>query len=102
MEYGKILRLVLEERQRQDVQWGEQNHDDITWSAILTEEVGEAAQAALHAQFGGDAAPWVAVEVIHTAAVCLVWLDCLERHGVDLERRMVRYRAWKDKERIHG
>ncbi len=40
---------VLDERNRQDQLWGEQNHDPFTYLAILGEEVGEANKAALDA-----------------------------------------------------
>ena len=33
-----IAKEITAERQRQDWKWGEQNHDDFVWCAILTEE----------------------------------------------------------------
>jgi len=42
-----VLGDVLEERKRQDAKWGEQTHHPHGWLAILMEEVGEAAKAAL-------------------------------------------------------
>jgi hypothetical protein len=45
------LESVVYERRRQDEKWGVQNHDPITWIAILTEEVGEASQEALTLRF---------------------------------------------------
>ena len=51
--YRDVVRnKVLAEQQRQDDKWGVQNHDDLTWLAILTEEVGETAQAIL--KVGGE------------------------------------------------
>lgn len=41
-----IIDAVRAERERQDEIWGEQNHDAFRWLSILTEEVGEVAQAA--------------------------------------------------------
>lgn len=70
---------VLAERARQDARWGEQNHDPFTYLAILVEEVGEMAQAALHARFGGPAAVKLREEAIHTAAVALAIVECLDR-----------------------
>lgn len=40
------LRLVEEERARQDRKWGDQDHPPALWMSILTEEVGEAAREA--------------------------------------------------------
>jgi len=41
--------------------------------------VGELAQAALHARFGGPAARGLREEAIHTAAVALALVECLDR-----------------------
>ena len=46
-----ILAEIREERRRQDVKWGEQNHSPIEWCAILTEEVGEVSKEALELHF---------------------------------------------------
>lgn len=73
------LQSVLDERRRQNEKRGEQNHDPITWVAILTEEVGEFAQAALHARFGGSAADGLREEAVHCAAVALQIVQCLDR-----------------------
>lgn len=74
-----VLNAVAAERARQDARWGEQNHDAYTYLAILTEEVGEAAQAALHDQFGGKAAGTLEAEVIQIAAVAVAWVECIRR-----------------------
>lgn len=74
---------ILQERKRQDNKWGEQNHDPYTYLAILIEEVGEFAQAALHLKFGGDAdknkAAEMRKEAVHVAAVALAIVECLDR-----------------------
>ena len=74
-----IVSEILVERKRQNAKWGEQNHDAFTWLAILTEEVGEAAQAALHDVFGGAHAGTLYTELIHVAAVAVQWLECIRR-----------------------
>ena len=43
-----VLADVLQERMFQEDKWGTQTHDAQTWLAILMEEVGESAQAALN------------------------------------------------------
>jgi len=46
----KINSEVLAERCKQELKWGEQNHEPILWCAILGEEVGEVNKAALDAK----------------------------------------------------
>lgn len=50
----------------QDKKWGEQNHRDSTWLAILSEEVGEAAKAILEGKNLDE-------EVVQIAAVAVAW-----------------------------
>lgn len=76
---SRALDDVLEERQRQEDKWGEQNHDPFTYLAILTEEVGELAQASLHLRFGGPEALGVRMEAVQCAAVALAIVECLDR-----------------------
>lgn len=76
------LLAVLGERQRQDQKWGVQNHDPLTYLAILMEEVGEATQAALQLRFGGDkgSVDHLREELVQTAAVALACVECLDRN----------------------
>ncbi len=75
------VQSVLDERTRQDAKWGEQNHDPFTYLAILTEEVGEFSQAALETHFGGKHGGLenMRKEAVHTAAVALAIVECLDR-----------------------
>lgn len=73
------MSLILQERNRQDQKWGVQNHDPIVWSAILSEECGEFAEAALHHRFGGPSANSLAIEAVQIAAVALAILESLSR-----------------------
>ena len=73
------LKSVIAERVRQESKWGEQNHDPFTYLAILTEEIGELAQAALHTKFGGKEAGRMREEAVHTAAVALAIVECIDR-----------------------
>jgi len=77
---NKALQDILAERARQDEKWGEQNHDPFTYLAVLTEEVGELAQAALHTRFGGPNASGLREEAVHVAAVALAIVECLDRN----------------------
>lgn len=75
------LYSVLAERTRQDAKWGEQNHDPFIWLAILSEEVGETSQAALHMRFGGPegSVERLREEAVQTAAVALAIVECIDR-----------------------
>lgn len=75
----RLLAEVDAERDRQHEKWGEQNHDPITWSAILSEEAGELAQAALQARFEKGDLARVREEAIQAAAVALQIVECLDR-----------------------
>lgn len=98
-----VLQEVGEERVSQDQKWGVQNHDDMTWTAILAEEMGEAAQAALEARPGPppsdvdireedvyEISPGVyntaeeqilRDELIQTAAVAVAWIEAIDRRN---------------------
>ena len=76
----RVLHEVSMERARQDEKWGEQNHDDFTWLAILTEELGEVAEGALVQVYEGSGTPHdVRAELIQVAAVAVSWIECLDR-----------------------
>lgn len=70
---------ILVERLRQDRKWGEQNHDPFCYLTILGEEYGEVCQAALHLRFGGQNAKSLREEAVHTAAVAVALVECLDR-----------------------
>lgn len=74
----KALNAVGWEREAQFAKWGEQSLNNYQWLAVLTEEVGELAQAALHDEFGGKAAGTLRDELIQVAAVAVQWLEMLE------------------------
>ena len=77
---------ILAERKRQDDKWGVQDHDDPLWLAILTEEVGEAAQCICRANDGDAPAGDIDKEIVQVAAVALAWLECRKRAAL---RRLV-------------
>ncbi len=83
---AQVLADVATERARQEAKWGEQNHDDFIYSAILGEEVGEAAQAVLHDKFGGKSAGTLEEELIQVAAVAVAWVECIRRNRQPLTR----------------
>ena len=73
------INFLKDERERQDLKWGEQNHNSATWLAILIEEVGEIAKAILE---HGEDSTEVRDEIIHAGAVCLAWLECRLRNAL--------------------
>lgn len=76
----EICSRLVQERNRQDFKFGPQNHPLETWLAILTEEVGEFAQAILHKRFGGDKAAGLEEEVVQIGAVAMAILEYLAKH----------------------
>ena len=78
---SQALTDVLAERARQDKKWGEQNHDPFTYLVILMEEIGELSQASVQTRYGGRKGGDGAIrkEAIHTAAVALAIVECLDR-----------------------
>lgn len=78
-----IVMDVIQERKRQDAKFGEQNHLDLTWNAILMEEVGEAAQEILTNQFGaiGNGHGDLREELIQVTAVALAWVEAIDRRA---------------------
>ena len=86
----RTISRVLAERDRQDREWGEQNHDNFTFVAVLAEEVGEVAQAALQANFENDGPERddtdVAEELVQTAAVAVNFLGAIERRTTPRRR----------------
>lgn len=77
----QVLELVREERRRQDEKWGyPQKRTPFEWISILTEEVGELAQATNDAFTGGK---WtgdpdrVRAEAVQVAAVAVSILEHL-------------------------
>lgn len=83
-----VLELVAAERDRQRVKWGAQHHCEVEWTAILAEEVGEAAKEALTIHFAPRppfgfphetrerwlASPYV-TELVHAAAVAVAAVE---------------------------
>ena len=71
----EVLEEVMEERKRQDELWGEQNHDDGIWLAILVEEVGEVANDINEQSSSKE----LREELIQVAAVAVSWVESIDR-----------------------
>jgi len=72
---------VLDERRRQQAKYGRQDYEPFLWSAILNEEAGEFAQAAVDSRFGGSNAgvDRMREEAIQVAAVGIAIVECIDR-----------------------
>lgn len=68
-----MIREILEERRRQDHRWGKQTHPPFLWAAILSEETGEVAKAALE-----DSWENYRRELVQIAAVAVAALEALD------------------------
>lgn len=75
----KVLSDVVAERIRQDLKWGEQNHDPFVYKSILDEEVGEYAKSVNEAYFNGASLADMRAEIIQVAAVAIAIAECLDR-----------------------
>jgi len=80
------LKAIQAEGYKQDAKWGEQNHDPSVWLAILTEEVGELAQAIIADRFADDEPGMhdshhvsMEIEAIQVAAVAAHFVEFLAR-----------------------
>lgn len=82
-----VFNLIEQERQFQLDKCGEQRHDGGKWLLILTEEIGEAAQAFL----GGDRVTALD-ELVQAAAVIVAWLEPAVEPGPSSYRDQVRAR----------
>lgn len=67
---------VEAEMDRQDWKWGQQDHADLYWLAILTEELGEVARALVEDDGDGDL---TGEEITQCAAVAMQWLESRRR-----------------------
>lgn len=82
-EAFNVLSEVNAERQKQDEKWGEQNHT-YQWTSILGEEYGEVCEAMNRVLFGDNKAKAhndLRMELIQCAAVCVAWVECLDRNN---------------------
>lgn len=86
-----VIGEVLQERNRQEAKWGEQNHPPIAWLAILGEEVGEVNRAVCEAYFPNYASfgdyRQARAELIQVAAVAVAMIESLDRNEVKPEAR---------------
>ena len=68
---------IKEERRRQYVKWGIQEHNALYWLGILTEELGELAKALIEYKPSGEARR----ELVQIAAVAVAVIEQIDREG---------------------
>jgi len=69
-----VVGEVIQERERQNIEWVEQNHMPTVWLAMLMEEVGEAAKAICEIKLRNYRR-----ELIQVAAVAIAAVESLDR-----------------------
>jgi len=83
------LNLVDDERNKQDLKWGEQNHSQQAWTGILGEEFGEYCQAVNETYLGNATKKHeggydnILKELTHVAAVAVGAMESLMRNRED-------------------
>lgn len=75
-----VFNEINQERIKQDLKWGEQNHAPADWLMILGEEVGEVNKAALEAKFGSSTLREYREELVQVAAVTVAMIECFDRN----------------------
>ena len=80
----EMLGEVTRERLAQEEKWGQQNHDDFKWMAILGEEYGEACEAALKSsphmgEYNATYRLQLRTELIQIAAVAIAHVEAIDR-----------------------
>lgn len=77
-----IFGCVAEERKRQEMKWGTQNHNPLLWQNILTEEIGEVSKELNEFSFSADLKRLenARTELIQVAAVAIAFADSLSRN----------------------
>ena len=80
-----VMEEVTKERLAQEEKWGQQNHSDFKWMAILGEEVGEACEAALNSSIETANASYrlqLRTELLQVAAVAVAHVEAIDRRKV--------------------
>ena len=79
-----IFQEVFDERRRQDMRWGIQNHRPMEWLGVLMEELGEVAKDTVENHWHPDAGSIANMreELIQVAAVAVAWIESIDRGNV--------------------
>lgn len=113
LTYGSAFRPVLEERDRQDEQWGVQNHHPAYWLAILGKQVGQLGAAVLDREWAANVDAGTATvreEAVQVAAVAIALIECIDRGEMPVglttakpdDKRLLSRVLGRDDESLHG
>jgi NTP pyrophosphatase (non-canonical NTP hydrolase) len=77
---NEAYRSIVDERDRQERKWGVQRHDMTVWLTVLSEEVGELAQAILHYRelMTDQRHDAIRAEAVQVAAVAVAMIEHLD------------------------
>lgn len=81
MTRDQVIKLIREERRKQDKKWGRNRIlPNLLWNAILTEEVGEVSNEILdsHLYELGEVTDDLVKELVQVASVIFAWLESVE------------------------
>ncbi len=83
MSTDYYLQQIKAERQRQDEEWGEQNHHPLFWVSIMGEEFGEMCKSLNEymSEHGANHFDDMKAEAVQVAAVAVAMLECFDRTG---------------------
>lgn len=80
MTTKEVFEMIGAERARNLARWGDQRHASGLWQLILTEEVGEVAEASLDVYTGKMTSTHeIVAELVQVAAVAVAWIEDLTR-----------------------
>lgn len=81
-----VIDDVVDELFRQYAKFGLQKHDPFVWTSIVGEELGEADEAALKANFEGADSEHYRKELVEVAASAIAAVACYDRqHQADTQ-----------------
>ena len=80
MTWTESFDAIINERERQFSNWGDQHYSShLDWHIIFAEEAGEVAKALCDLRFGRGDAGAVKKELIEALAVGIAWLEDWEK-----------------------
>lgn len=82
-----IFEDIRNEKKRQDIKWGQQDHNPFVWLAILGEEVGEVNKAALENFWDDEDMEDYRKELVQVATVAIAAIESYDRTNDDDEYR---------------
>lgn len=76
-----VIASIVQERQRQDSIFGQQDHTPFKWLSILSEEFGEVAKAINEWHWSKESPQAIIDELIQVAAVAVAAIESFSRNG---------------------